>query len=85
MDWFLILAVAFILLVLVNGLFILVEGSLRRLRPGLLEEMASEGNELAEKLLEEQPHWERYLRTTQYCRVLFVMLMGIFIAFPFVI
>lgn len=82
--WLLILAFTFILLLFINGVFILVESSLRRLRPGLLEEMASEGNEFAEKLLNEQPRWERYLRTTQYCRVLFVMVMGIFVALPLV-
>lgn len=63
----------------------LVESSFRRLRPALVEEQAEEGNELAKKLLEEQPHWDRYIRMAQLCRLLCGLFWGIFIAWPLIL
>ena len=53
-SWFAVLAV----MIFVTGIFVLIENSLRRLRPGRLEEQAEEGNAVAEKLLNEQEYWE---------------------------
>lgn len=83
-SWSIVLAVIFILLLFLNGVFTLVEGSLRRLRPGRLEEQAEEGSEIAEALLEERDHWDRYIRTMQLCRVICVLFLGILIAWPLI-
>lgn len=83
-SWSIVLAVIFILLLFLNGVFTLVEGSLRRLRPGRLEEQAEEGSEIAEALLDEREHWDRYIRTMQLCRVVCVLLLGTLIALPLI-
>ena len=71
-SWFAILAV----IIFVTGIFVLIENSLRRLRPGRLEEQAEEGNEIAENLLKEQEYWERYIRTAQFIRAICVLFLG---------
>lgn len=79
-----VLAVIFIFLLFLNGVFTLVEGSLRRLRPGRLEEQAEEGSEIAKALLEERDHWDRYIRTMRFCRLICVLFLGTLIAWPLI-
>ena len=77
-SWFAILAV----IIFVTGIFVLIENSLRRLRPGRLEEQAEEGNEIAENLLKEQEYWERYIRTAQFIRAICVLFLGFWGVLP---
>jgi len=81
-DSTVVLAVIFVILVFLNGIFALVESSLRRLRPGLLEEQAEDGSQTAESLLAEQPRWDRYIRTAQFCRIMCVLFLAIWVAWP---
>ena len=69
-------------MIFVTGIFVLIENSLRRLRPGRLEEQAEEGNAVAEKLLNEQEYWERYIQTAQFIRAICVLFLGFWGVLP---